>query len=356
MFFRRKRLIPWLYRVVFASVLAVLLSLVVFLVLREVRTIILIQAQSELSQSARELTNLARLRYDLVHTYQEQEEQHVVFRLNAISNLMVNISRQSELASARKFMNAAAAKAFVIGLISSADFGRSVYGYIFSSTGKVIYHPYLPEGFDISQYRFAREMIEKQSGNIRYMWKSPGESDRRERVVSYRTVYSWDWIIGVGAIIENAVDNSFEPHYQKGYFELVKSYPLNWRGKAAVFSDDGEVLAHPMYEQMPVAKVDGAMVITQKKSGVCSYVDSMNRRWWAASEFFTPQKWIISVFAREDEILHDFHRFQFKILIGIAVFFICLIILQTYWSRRLIFRVHKLLRHSIKPTSTNPES
>ncbi|MBN1356735.1 cache domain-containing protein [bacterium] len=352
---RRARLIPWSHRMVLLTAMIAAFGVIAFLSMRAFRSHTIALAQSQLVQASQELANRARHRHDLIRTYQFQEEQHIIFRLDAISDLIAAISRQLELFSARRLIAPSDAKKLVIEILSSGDFGRSSYGYAITTAGRVVYHPNLPEGFDLSHYRFAREMIEKESGVIRYEWKSPGEFEQRQRVISYRTVYSWNWIIAVGVPIGDVVDNSIEAQHLKGFFESVKAIQLPWRGKAAVYSEDGTVLAHPFYETLNAGEVDGALSIIKTGNGLCRFTDSLGRNWWASGTVFSPRKWIIATFAREDEILGEYHRFRNKMLIGTVSVLLGLILIQVVWTRKLVMKVVKKLRKPVTSGEATPE-
>ncbi len=95
--------------------------------------------------------------------------------------------------------------------IRNTKIGRS--GYIFvvdakegHNYGNLMIHP-VKEGGNYNDYRdsggrlFAREILENKNGIIRYHWinKELGETEVREKLVAYRTLNEWNWIVCAGA-------------------------------------------------------------------------------------------------------------------------------------------------------------
>ncbi|MFH1026847.1 MAG: response regulator, partial [Pseudomonadota bacterium] len=78
-----------------------------------------------------------------------------------------------------------------------------------SDYGKLKIHP-VKEGGNFNDYRdsdgrlFVREILEKKNGIIRYPWinKELGETEVREKLVAYRTLKEWNWIVCAGAWLD----------------------------------------------------------------------------------------------------------------------------------------------------------
>ncbi|HCE68080.1 MAG: hypothetical protein A2X82_13230 [Geobacteraceae bacterium GWC2_55_20] len=98
--------------------------------------------------------------------------------------------------------------------IRNTEIGRS--GYIFvvdakegSDYGKLKIHP-VKEGINIIDYRdsdgrqFIREILEKKNGIVRYPWinKELGETEVREKLVAYRTLKEWNWVVCAGSWLD----------------------------------------------------------------------------------------------------------------------------------------------------------
>jgi PAS domain S-box-containing protein len=98
--------------------------------------------------------------------------------------------------------------------IRATKIGKS--GYIFvvdakegHGSGKLQIHPY-QEGSNFIDSRdsdgraFVREILEKKNGIIRYHWinKEAGETKAHEKLVAYRTLKEWNWIVCAGSRLD----------------------------------------------------------------------------------------------------------------------------------------------------------
>lgn len=55
---------------------------------------------------------------------------------------------------------------------------------------------------DSPGFEFAREMLDKKSGTIRYDWANPGDPRARENIVVYEHYPAWDWVVASGSHVE----------------------------------------------------------------------------------------------------------------------------------------------------------
>ncbi len=98
--------------------------------------------------------------------------------------------------------------------VRTVRIGKSGYIYAIdaregNNKGKLMIHP-AKEGANIIDTKdangreFIRELIKNKNGTIRYPWmnKETGETSAREKVVAYRHLKEWDWIIGVGSYVD----------------------------------------------------------------------------------------------------------------------------------------------------------
>lgn len=91
--------------------------------------------------------------------------------------------------------------------VLSIRIGETGYPYIIDSAGNLIIHPRL-EGENIydSQDKdgryFIREICRRKSGQITYPWKNPGEDEFRKKMVVFRHIPEFDWIIASSAYYE----------------------------------------------------------------------------------------------------------------------------------------------------------
>lgn len=91
--------------------------------------------------------------------------------------------------------------------ILAIRFGKTGYPYILNSKGVLVIHPKL-EGKNIyyetdAEGRFfIQEMCEKKNGKINYSWQNPGEKESRKKLVIFRYIEEFDWIVASSSYIE----------------------------------------------------------------------------------------------------------------------------------------------------------
>jgi methyl-accepting chemotaxis protein len=98
--------------------------------------------------------------------------------------------------------------------IKAVKVGKTGYIYALDARegkdqGKLTIHP-AKEGTNIIDakdsdgHEFIREIIKEKNGIIRYPWlnKETGETSPRDKVVAYRHLKEWNWIIGVGSYLD----------------------------------------------------------------------------------------------------------------------------------------------------------
>ncbi len=77
--------------------------------------------------------------------------------------------------------------------------GESGYAYIIQEDGMLLVHPTLPKinFFQQSAYpnHFMEDIIEKKSGKVEYEWQNPGELTFRSKVVFFRHLPEFKWIV-----------------------------------------------------------------------------------------------------------------------------------------------------------------
>ncbi len=98
--------------------------------------------------------------------------------------------------------------------IRSTKIGRSGYIYVLDAKegrdyGKLQIHP-AKEGTNIINSSdsggraFIREILDKKNGTIRYPWFNSelGETGEREKLVAYRTLKEWNWVVCAGSWLD----------------------------------------------------------------------------------------------------------------------------------------------------------
>lgn len=88
--------------------------------------------------------------------------------------------------------------------IKSKKVGQTGYIFCMDLNGTLQIHPdaegtNLFTSKDGNNHDFAREMIAKKEGWIRYPWRNVGEKKARMKLVRYRFFKPWNWIVAVGS-------------------------------------------------------------------------------------------------------------------------------------------------------------
>lgn len=100
-------------------------------------------------------------------------------------------------------------------------FGKSGYAYVVDMEGNLLIHPILQD-YNISQEEeqdkmFFNQMVEMKNGNIRYWWKNPGEAEAREKLVAFRYLPDFKWIVASSSY----VDEVFHPVKTIGAITII---------------------------------------------------------------------------------------------------------------------------------------
>lgn len=87
--------------------------------------------------------------------------------------------------------------------VEQAKIGTTGYAYLINFDGDLLVHPRrtgenIIDSVDADGREFIREMIENRDGSIVYPWPDPTTGSLRNRVVHYRRIPNFDWIMAVG--------------------------------------------------------------------------------------------------------------------------------------------------------------
>lgn len=337
MLLRFSRLIPHRFRL---SILAIIVTSIASLALWvniRIQQSCLKEAQPILLQASSQLRDLARQRYDLIRSYQFQEENFVQQRLSETADLISALCRSLDYIASRGALNRSVAQNLINQTMLNAGISEIGYAYILSLDGHIISHPKLPHDFDLSTYLFFKEMLSRKNGNIRYWWKNPGETQSRERLAVYRSIESWSWIIVLAVPITDVRNTTFEDQQLRGFYEFVKSLRLRWRGYAVILSDDQQVIAHPTHDLQTVDLVPGAVEMLASRESNCSFIDPEGKKWWAGVSYFQPWGWRIAVTAPEEEILSESRKIRNELIAFALLIIVIASVLVAMVSRRAIF-------------------
>ena len=90
--------------------------------------------------------------------------------------------------------------------ILGLTFGKTGYAYIHDSQGNLIVHPFMIGNYFDSRDRegryFVRDICEQKNGKTVYTWKNPGETLAREKMVIFRYIPEYDWIVASASYLD----------------------------------------------------------------------------------------------------------------------------------------------------------
>lgn len=90
--------------------------------------------------------------------------------------------------------------------ILELKFGKSGYAYIIDTKGNIIVHPFLSGRVGDSKEENVQNLIKAfattKNGKINYLWKNPGESNAREKIVFFNYLPEYDWIVSSASYLD----------------------------------------------------------------------------------------------------------------------------------------------------------
>lgn len=266
-----------------------------------------------------ELAALASLSYNLV------EAQYKQFNAG-------RIDRKSALQEARN-------------ALKKVNVGETGYIYAMTGDGSLRVH-IAREGENVYNEKdengryFIREMCQKarasEPGEVLYIiypWRNDtlGERKARNKIVAYRYLREWDWIIAAGGYLEETYDNeSFERSSFEHLKEKIKQKKVGLTGYIFCMDRKGTFTVHPTSEGknfIDTAGEDGKKFIREmceKKSGWIRYSwrnkgEPSPRMKIVRYDYFAPWDWIIAVGSYEDEFYSEANKIKWRIIAWMAL-------------------------------------
>ncbi len=86
-------------------------------------------------------------------------------------------------------------------------FGKSGYSYVMDLKGNLVLHPQL-EGDNIYKEKdaqgrfFIQEVCRRKTGTIIYPWKNPGDQTPREKLVTFKYIPQFEWIVSSSSYLD----------------------------------------------------------------------------------------------------------------------------------------------------------
>jgi len=266
-----------------------------------------------------ELAALAALSYNLV------EAQYKQFSAG-------HIDRKSALQEARN-------------ALKKVNVGETGYIYAMTGDGSLLVH-IAREGENVYDEKdengryFIREMCQKARASkpgevlyIIYPWRNAtlGDLKARNKIVAYRYLREWDWIIAAGGYLEETYDNeSFERSSFELLKEKIKQKKVGVTGYIFCMDSKGTFTVHPTSEGknfIDASGEDGTKFIREmceKKSGWIRYSwrnkgEPSPRMKIVRYDYFAPWDWIVAVGSYEDEFYSEANKIKWRIIAWMAL-------------------------------------
>ncbi len=294
-----------------------------------------------------DLDHMASFTIDLLQSHHQQfqvykQDKERIFKqeLAALATLSYNMveAQSRQLSVGRIDRNTALQEAR--SALKKVNVGES--GYIYAMTGDGTLKVHLArEGENVYDEQdekgryFIREMCKKarlsKPGEVLYIvypWRNAvlGDQRARNKVVAYRYLREWDWIIAAGGYLDETYDNEA---FERSSFELLreklKQKKVGTTGYIFCMDRKGTFKIHPTGEGKNFYNArgnDGQQFIREmceKKSGWIRY-SWKNRGEYDSRvkivryDYFAPWDWIIAVGSYEDEFYSEANKIKWRII------------------------------------------
>lgn len=333
------------------KMLVVVLPLVVlpiFLIGALVGTIATNQATRAITAASRtDLDHLARFTLDLLDSHYQQfqvyrqDKQDTVRKdLKTLVDLAANLvaAEQNQVRTAKISLTTAQQQARQA--LKQVSIGESGYIYAMTSQGvltvhlaregETIFHEQDEEGRFFIQ-EICRQALASRPGEVLYAiypWRNEvlGDIVPRMKVVAFRYVAEWDWIIAAGGYLhETYEDLAFERRSFADLKNKLKSKKVGRSGYIFCIDRQGVLQIHPDQELVNLLQGEDPATtavfreMLEKKNGWIRYPwqrqgESAPRMKLVRYRYFAPWDWIVAVGSYEDEFYHEAELIKWRIL------------------------------------------
>jgi len=294
-----------------------------------------------------DLEHMSNFTIDLLQAHHQQfqvykQDKERIFRqeMASLATLSYNLVETQYRQFAAGRTDRASALQEARDALKKVNVGESGYIYAMTGDGTLKVHV-AREGENVYSEKdengryFIREMCRtaraSKPGEILYIiypWRNVTLGDRkaRNKIVAYRYLREWDWIIAAGGYLDETYDNeSFERSSFKLLKDKIKQKKVGATGYIFCMDSKGAFTVHPTSEGMNFINAtdeDGRKFISEmcaKKSGWIRYSwrnrgEPRPRMKLVRYDYFAPWDWIVAVGSYEDEFYSEANKIKWRIV------------------------------------------
>ena len=299
-----------------------------------------------------DLAHMSSFTIDLLQAHHQQfqvykQDKERIFRqeMAALASLSYNmVEAQYKQFSAGRIDRMSALQE-ARNALKKVNVGETGYIYAMNGNGSLLVH-IAREGENVYNEKdesgryFIREMCKKARASkpgevlyIIYPWRNAtlGDQKARNKIVAYRYLREWDWIIAAGGYLDETYDNQ---SFERSSFELlkdkIKQKKVGVTGYIFCMDSKGTFTVHPTSEGknfINASGEDGTKFIEEmckKKSGWIRYSwrnkgEPSPRMKIVRYDYFAPWDWIIAVGSYEDEFYSEANKIKWRIIAWMAL-------------------------------------
>ncbi len=228
------------------------------------------------------------------------------------------------------------AKKMASEVLLSQKIGETGYIYCLDSAGTVVVHPSkLLVSVNVSEYDFAKKMMQRKKGYLEYNWKNIEEPVSRPKALYMLHFKPWDWIISVSS-------------YRKEFKELINVVDFNKSildlrfgetGYSFVLDGKGNAVIHPKIQDVNIleaAELPNEFLeeMLRNKSGEMKYLwknpdEDSARLKLAIYNYLPAYDWIVGSSSYHEEFYEPLKLIR-HLIIGIFFVTILMVLSLTY--------------------------
>ncbi|TGU70675.1 HAMP domain-containing protein [Geomonas terrae] len=313
-------------------------------------------SKDDLQHMASFTVDLLNSHYQQFQVYKQDKEKSFHDELQTVTELAYNVVKSQQNLQKTGRMDLKTAQREARNALLKVNVGKTGYIYAMDSRGELKVHV-AQEGANVFDSRdesgryFIREMIEKakrsKPGEILYIvypWKNAalGDKSLRKKMVAYRYLKEWDWIIAAGGYLEETYEDvAFERRSFEALKEKIKSKKVGKTGYIYAMDTSGNFMIHPTGEGknfLNATDSNGQHFIKEmceRKNGWIRYPwknkgDEVPRMKIVRYEYFEPWNWIVAVGSYEEEFYQEANAIKGRILESMVVLTILVSVLAVF--------------------------